>query len=133
MNVAALEIFDQLRLHHLCVGHVADFDGNDFFPGNLRGTKTLRSEDDFIALVFRSDEQGSENTLRLDAAGKSFQKPFIEVAARVGWRFGQHGDGKFTRYVVDGFGIHSDVLLSSGCGAWLIGAVALRLVRSKGA
>jgi hypothetical protein len=110
-------IFDKLRLHHLRVGHVSDFDGNDFLPGNLRGAKTLRSEDNLVALVFGSDKQGSENTLRLDATGKSFQESFIEVPTRIRWRFGQHGDGKLTGYVVGNFGIHGDVLLSSGCGA----------------
>src|ERR1700722_17543792 len=118
MHVAALKVFDKLRLHHLCVGHLTDFDGDDFFPGDLRGTETLRSEDDFIALVLGSNKQGSENALRVDTAGKLFQKRLIEDSARVGGRLGKHGDGKLTRYVVGDSGVHSDKLLSSGCTAW---------------
>src|ERR1700733_8647065 len=86
MHVAALEVFDELRFQYLRVGHLADFDWDNFFPRDLRGTETLRSEDDFIALVFGSHKQGCENSLRVDAAGKLFQKRLIEDAARVGGR-----------------------------------------------
>ena len=78
MHVAALEVFDKLRLQHLRVGHLADFNGNGFFLGHLRGTISLRSEDDLITPVLGTHQQGSENALRVDAVGKLFQKRLVE-------------------------------------------------------
>src|SRR5277367_1627516 len=76
MHVAALEVFDKLRLQYLRVGHLADFNGNGFFPGDLRGTKTLRPKDDLVALVLRPYQQGRENTLRVDTVGILWRSPF---------------------------------------------------------
>src|ERR1700730_13426243 len=107
MHVAALEVFNKLRLHYLRVGHVADFDGDRFLPSDLRGTEPLRSEDDFVTLVLRSHEQRSENALRVDTAGKLFQKRLIEDATGIGGRLGEHSDGKLTWNVGSDSGVHS--------------------------
>jgi hypothetical protein len=51
VNVAALEVFNQLRLQRFGVGEILDADGNSGGFGHLRGAVTPRSEDDLKALL----------------------------------------------------------------------------------
>jgi len=51
MNVAALEIFNQLRLQHFGIGHFADIDWNAWEFGQLCGAISLRPEYDLEPIL----------------------------------------------------------------------------------
>jgi hypothetical protein len=116
VNVAALEVFDQLRLQRFGIGEMPDADGDSGSLGHPRGAVTPCAEDDLeAALIQGTNEQWRENALAADALGQLFQGIVLEGTARVSGGLGKHGEGKVAVLGgIDDGGVHGDVLLSSG-------------------
>ena len=95
VNVAALEVFNQLRLQRLGIGEVDDADGHGCGLGHLRGAVTPRSGDDLEALLGEwPHKQGRKNPLGADAVGQFLQGCILEDVARVGGGLGKDVEGK---------------------------------------
>ena len=116
VNVAALEVFNQLRLQRFGIGEVDDADGHGRGFGHLRGAETPRSGDDLEARSReRPHQQGRENALGADAFGQFLQGVVLEDAARVGLGLGEQRERKVAVLGgIDDGGFHGDELLSSG-------------------
>jgi hypothetical protein len=85
VNIAALEVFNQLRLQHFGIGHVLDADGHGCGLSHPRGAVTPRSEDNLEAdLISGTDKQRREDALAADGVGQFLQARLLEVTARVG-------------------------------------------------
>ena len=111
VNVAALEVFNQLRLQRFGVGEVLDTNGDSGGFGHLRGAVTPRSEDDLKALfAHRPHKQGRKNALGADALGQFLQGIILEGAARVGLGFSEQRERQVAVLggVGDGGGVHGD-------------------------
>jgi len=116
MNVAALEVFNQLRLQHFGIGHVLNTYGHGGNLGQLRGAVAPGSEDNLEAAFTKwPHKQGLIYPLVTDCLGHLFQSIVLEDAAGVGGRFREHRERKVAvlRSVRNG-GIHGGLLLSSG-------------------
>ena len=71
VNVAALQVFDKLRLQCLSVGKVDDTDGHGFRLGKLGGAVASGSGDNLEAALGQwPHKQGRENALAADACGQ---------------------------------------------------------------
>jgi len=116
VNIAALEVFDKLRLQRFGIAEVDDADGHGRGVGHLRGAVTPRSGHDLeAALIQRPHKQGRKNALGADAFGQLLQALFLEDAARVGAGFGEQRERQVAVFGgIDDGGFHDDWLLSSG-------------------
>ena len=118
VNVAALEVFNQLRLQHLGIGEVDDANGHGCGFCHLRGAVTPRSCNDLEALlVQRSHKQGRENPLCADTVCQFLQGCILEDMARVGGGLGKDGEGKVA-VLGCGVGVHggSPYAVGRSCG-----------------
>jgi hypothetical protein len=70
VNVAALEVFNQLSFQHFGIGHLFDTDGDSSGLGHLRGAVTPCTKNNLeAALTGRPHKQGRENALATDGFG----------------------------------------------------------------
>jgi hypothetical protein len=84
MNVAALEVFNQLRLQHFGICHVLDTDGHGGNLGQLRCAVTPGSEDNLEAAFPKwPHKQGLIYPLVTDCLGHLFQSIVLEDSAGV--------------------------------------------------
>jgi hypothetical protein len=123
VNVAALQIFDQLRLKCLSVGQMNDADRHSLGLGKMRGAVAARSGNDLKAVFGDGpDEQGRQNALAADGVGQFLEGGIVKDAARVGLGFFERSEWHIA--------VFSGNLIRHGCSLLLSGWKAVMVART---
>jgi len=99
VHAFANEVFHQLKLSSLRVREFPDARGNRFAPGQFGSPVAARPDDEFIRTIASvpvwAHNHGLQYPVLFDVGGEFGQGCFIEMAARVGFRFVDFVQGNF--------------------------------------
>ena len=91
MHIGALQVLDELQFEAFRVSEFADARRNSFPSRDLGGAVTPRSSHEFEETVFAirqwTDENGLQDAVLSDVAGKFGQLRFVKRASWIGFRF----------------------------------------------